>query len=127
MSGRGAEGAGGALKSARLLAELAAAARRGVRPEPGEAALAEHVLAELRDASGELAAARFTTDLFKRIQRLVDRRALLHRAPAHVARRLRAARRAPRPAAPRGSALRRAQATLSSRRRASRCAPRTRA
>lgn len=72
--GDGGGGGGGSLKSARLLAELAAAARRGGRPEPGAAAaLAEHALAELREASGELAAARFAADLLRRMQRLVDR------------------------------------------------------
>ena len=76
MAAGGGDGSGGgALKSARLLAELAAAARRGGRPEPGAAAaLAEHALAELREASGELAAARFAADLLRRMQRLVDRR-----------------------------------------------------
>jgi hypothetical protein len=79
MAGRGGgdtAGGGGALKSARILADLAAAARRGGRPEPGAASpLAEHALAELREASGELAAARFAADLLRRINRLVDRRA----------------------------------------------------
>ena len=80
-AGGGDGGGGGSLKSARLLAELAAAARRGGRPEPGAAAaLAEHALAELREASGELAAARFAADLLRRMQRLVDRRVPCNKA-----------------------------------------------
>jgi hypothetical protein len=71
--GGAADAAGGALKTARLLADLASAARRGARHDAG--ALAEHVLAELREASGELVAARFQTDLMRRIQRLVERHA----------------------------------------------------
>ncbi len=88
----GGEAAGGALATSRLLAALAAAARRGVRPDPAARALAEHALGELREASGELAAARFTSDLFRRIQRLVDRRASLARTAARSRLRLAPAR-----------------------------------
>ena len=62
---------GGAIKSARLLADLAAAARRGAGP-PAEHALAEHCVQEL--SHDVVQGARFTADLFRRIVRLVNRR-----------------------------------------------------
>ncbi len=79
---------GGAIKSARLLADLTVAARQHTG-QPTDHALAEHAVLELSHSEGQ---ARFLADLFRRIGRLVNRCAHARAAP-RACRRLTAWRR----------------------------------